>query len=153
MGFIGLGTQGRGLLNNFLWQPSRVVAVCDVDTTRRDDAKKIVDKFYSNSDCAAYNDFREIISRSDIDAVCIATPDHWHAVPTLAALNAGKDVYCEKPLTHNIHEAVKVIKPARAKTRIADGLHATLHEGISRGLRIGAQRRHRHRSAGGMQFR
>jgi predicted dehydrogenase len=118
IGFIGLGTQGRGLLHNFLWQPTRVLAVCDVDTTRRTDAKQIVDKFYSNSDCAAYNDFREIIGRKDIDAVCIATPDHWHAIPTLAALRAGKDVYCEKPLTHNIHEAVKVIKTVPAQKRV-----------------------------------
>ncbi|MGO8699273.1 MAG: Gfo/Idh/MocA family protein [Limisphaerales bacterium] len=118
MGFIGLGTQGRGLLNNFLWQPTRVLAVCDVDTTRREDAKKIVDKFYSNGNCAAYDDFRDIISRSDIDAVCIATPDHWHAIPTLAALHARKDVYCEKPLTHNIHEAVKIIKTVPAQKRV-----------------------------------
>ena len=59
MGFIGLGIQWRGLLDNFLWQPTRVLAVCDVDTTRRDAAKKKVDKFYSNSDCATYDDFRE----------------------------------------------------------------------------------------------
>ena len=70
------------------------------------------------SDCAAYNDFREIIARKDIDAVCIATPDHWHAIPTLAALRSGKDVYCEKPLTHNIHEAVEVLKAVDANGRV-----------------------------------
>ena len=118
MGFIGLGTQSRGLLGNFLSQNTRVLAVCDVDTTRRDDAKRKVDKHYGNSDCAAYNDFREIIARKDIDAVCIATPDHWHAIPTLAALRAGKDVYCEKPLTHNIHEAVEVLKAVDANQRV-----------------------------------
>ena len=94
MGFIGMGTQSRGLLGNFLAQQTRVLAVCDVDTTRRNDAKQKVDKRYGNQDCAAYNDFREIINRKDIDAVCIATPDHWHAIPTLAALRSGKDVYC-----------------------------------------------------------
>jgi predicted dehydrogenase len=118
MGFIGMGTQNRGLLRNFLGQDTRVLAVCDVDTTRRNDAKKIVDGFYKNTDCAAYNDFREIISRKDIDAVCIATPDHWHAIPTLAALRAGKDVYCEKPLTHNIHEAIEVMKAVDANKRV-----------------------------------
>jgi predicted dehydrogenase len=118
MGFIGMGTQSRGLLSNFLWQETRVLAVCDVDTTRRTDAKQKVDKFYSNSDCAAYNDFREIIARKDIDAVCIATPDHWHAIPMLAALRSGKDVYCEKPLTHNIHEAVEVLKATDANHRV-----------------------------------
>ncbi len=118
MGFIGMGTQSRGLLGNFLGQETRVVAVCDVDTNRRNAAKKRVDDFYKNSDCAAYNDFREIINRKDIDAVCIATPDHWHAIPTLAALRAGKDVYCEKPLTHNIHEAVEVMKAVEANKRV-----------------------------------
>jgi predicted dehydrogenase len=118
MGFIGMGTQSRGLLDNFLWQETRVLAVCEVDAGRRQDAKRKVDKFYSNSDCQAYDDFRDIIARKDIDAVCIATPDHWHAIVTLAALKSGKDVYCEKPLTHNIHEAVKVIKAVPAHHRV-----------------------------------
>jgi predicted dehydrogenase len=118
MGFIGLGTQGRGLMRGFLGRQTRVLAVCDVDTTRRTDAKQIVDKAYGNSDCAAHNDFREIIARNDIDAVCIATPDHWHTVPMLAALRAGKDVYCEKPLTHNIHEAIEVLKAVDANQRV-----------------------------------
>jgi len=94
-----------------------------VDTTRREAAKKRVDEYYAQkgeqgSQCAAYNDFREIIERKDIDAVCIATPDHWHAIITVAALRAGKDVYCEKPLTHNIHEAVEVIRAVDATGRI-----------------------------------
>lgn len=118
MGFIGLGKQARGLLGGFLGQDTRVLAVCDVDTTRRNDAKRRVDNFYRNSDCAAYNDFREIIHRKDIDAVCIATPDHWHAFITLAALRAGKDVYCEKPLTHNIHEAIEVMQAVDTHHRV-----------------------------------
>jgi predicted dehydrogenase len=118
MGFIGLGTQGRGLMHGFLGRETRVLAVCDVDTTRRTSAKEIVDKAYENSDCAAYNDFRELLARQDIDAVCIATPDHWHAIPMLAALRSGKDVYCEKPLTHNIHEAIEVMKAVDANQRV-----------------------------------
>jgi predicted dehydrogenase len=123
MGFIGLGTQGRFLLGGFLGMATKVVAVCDVDTTRRNDAKQRVDSHYANSqdkgaECAAYSDFKEIIQRKDIDAVCIATPDHWHAYITLAALRAGKDVYCEKPLTHNIHEAVEVIRAVDANQRV-----------------------------------
>lgn len=119
MGFIGMGKQAQGLLNNFIKRSdTHVVAVCDVDTTRRTDAKKRVDDFYKNSDCQAYADFREIIKRKDIDAVCIATPDHWHAFPTLAALRAGKDVYCEKPLTHNIHEAIEVMKAVEKNKRV-----------------------------------
>jgi predicted dehydrogenase len=123
MGFIGMGKQSRGLLGSFLGHETRVLAVCDVDTTRRDDAKKRVDARYghkagSSGGCDAYSDFRKIITRDDIDAVCIATPDHWHAPIMLAALRAKKDVYCEKPLTHNIHEAVEVIRAVDANKRV-----------------------------------
>ena len=123
MGFVGMGTQNRGLLGGFLGQATQVLAVCDVDTTRRTAAQTRVDGFYGkragqNAGCAAYNDFRQIIDRKDIDAVSIATPDHWHAVVTLAALRAGKDVYCEKPLTHNIHEAVEVLRAVDANKRV-----------------------------------
>src|SRR4029077_19268557 len=94
MGFIGMGVQGRGLLRGFLTSQTKVLAVCDVDLNRRNDAKRQVDEFYAHSgepggECAAYDDFREIMERKDIDAVCIATPDHWHAFITLAALRAG----------------------------------------------------------------
>ena len=124
MGFIGMGIQSRGLLGNFLHQDVQVLAVCDVDTTRRNHALATVEKFYTEhpdkgaKDCKAVNDFREIVDRKDIDAVCIATPDHWHAIPALAALRSGKDVYCEKPLTHNIREAVEVIRAVDAHRRI-----------------------------------
>jgi len=126
VGFIGMGRQAHGLLGAFLGQGTHVVAVCDVDTTRREAAKKRVDEHYQPSagagakpaSCAAYNDFRELIARKDIDAVCIATPDHWHAINTLAALRAGKDVYCEKPLTHNIHEAIEVMRAVPKHRRI-----------------------------------
>lgn len=123
VGFIGMGIQSRGLLAAFLSQATQVVAVCDVDTTRREAAKQRVDEHYGSSGgkasgCAAYNDFRDLLARKDIDAVCIATPDHWHAFITLAALRAGKDVYCEKPLTHNIHEAVEVMKAVTDNRRV-----------------------------------
>lgn len=119
MGFIGTGNQANGLLGAFLSQPDvKVLAVCDVDTPRRNAAKKRVDDANKNTDCVVYNDFRELIGRKDIDAVCIATPDHWHAIATLTALRAGKDVYCEKPLTHNIHEAVEVMKAVEANKRV-----------------------------------
>ena len=123
MGFVGMGMQNRGLLGGFLGQDTQVLAVCDVDTTRRDDAKKQVDKFYAEKpgrggDCNAYNDFREITGRKDIDAVSIATPDHWHTVIAVAALRGGKDVYCEKPLTHNVHESVVLIREVDANQRV-----------------------------------
>jgi predicted dehydrogenase len=114
MGFIGMGGQGIGNMtgNDYSNIPGgfmgksevRAVAVCDVDTKRRMKARDMVNVRYSNKDCAAYNDFRELLARDDIDAVMIATPDHWHALIGIAAAKAGKDVYSEKPLAHNILE-------------------------------------------------
>ena len=122
MGFIGMGKQSGHLLGVFLGHETQVLAVCDVDTKRRDAAKKRVEEFYAGkgkpSKCDGYNDFQEIINRKDIDAVCIATPDHWHAIITLAAMRASKDVYCEKPLTHNVHEAIELMKAVSATKRI-----------------------------------
>jgi len=124
VGFIGMGIQSRGLLRSFLYENVQVIAVCDVDTTRREAARAKVDEHYAarpatgRPGCAAYDDFRELLDREDIDVVCIATPDHWHAIQTLAALRTGKDVYCEKPLTHNIHEAIEVMKAVDAHGRV-----------------------------------
>ncbi len=124
MGFIGMGKQMGGLLGNFLHQDVQCLAVCDVDTTRRDAGKKKVDDFYAQNPakgaagCKAYVDFRELLARKDIDLVCIATPDHWHTVQCLAALRAGKDIYCEKPLTHNVHEAITLMREVESAKRI-----------------------------------
>jgi predicted dehydrogenase len=125
MGFIGMGKQNQHLLWAFLQDKRvRVVAVCDVDTTRRVQAQQRVVEHYTQAggetkaECAAYNDFREITSRADIDAVCIATPDHWHAITVMEALKSGKDVYCEKPLTHNIHEAIEIMEAVDRHKRV-----------------------------------
>jgi len=125
MGFIGTGTQGRGLLQNFLNHPNtQILAVCDVDTTRREHHKKIVEDFYKikqDADfkgCAEYKEFRELIDRKDIDAVVIATPDHWHAYIAIMAANAGKDIYCEKPLSLTIHEARAMVNAVRKNDRV-----------------------------------
>jgi len=123
VGFVGMGKQMGGHLGHFLGRDdAQVLAVCDVDTTRREAAQKRANETYAKKkdgapakNVDAYNDFRELIGRSDIDTVVIATPDHWHAVVAIAAVNAGKHVYCEKPLTHNIHESVELIKAVRAK--------------------------------------
>jgi len=105
MGCIGTGGKGTGDMRAFLQKPQvRVIAVCDVDSRLRTRARDIVNEKYGNKDCAAYNDFREIIARNDIDAVTIATPDHWHAIPAIMAARAGKDIHCQKPLAHNIAE-------------------------------------------------
>lgn len=118
MGFIGMGKQNGGLLRNFMGQGIQAVAVCDVDTNRRKNAQKIVNNHNKNSDCRAVIDFREITEDKGIDAVCIATPDHWHSVITISALNNKKDVYCEKPLTHNIHESIEVIKAVKKNGQV-----------------------------------
>ena len=125
LGFIGVGKMNSGHLGSFLGRKEvQVVAVCDVDTNRREFAKKTVEERYgkdkdaSFKGCEAYADFRKLLERKDIDAVVIATPDHWHAFIAIAALNAGKDVYCEKPLTHNIHEALTLIDSVRSNKRI-----------------------------------
>jgi hypothetical protein len=125
IGIIGTGTQGRGLMNDFLNQPgTQVVAVCDVDTTRREHNRKKVEEFYtikadkSFNGCTAYKDFRELIARKDIDAVVIATPDHWHAHIAVEACKAGKDIYCEKPLSLTIRQARAMVQAARKYDRV-----------------------------------
>lgn len=124
MGFVGLGKQAHGLLRNFLGRETQVLAVCDVDTSRREDAKKIVEGHYAKQagsgykGCDATGKFEELVARKDIDAVVIATPDHWHAIIACAALNAGKDVYCEKPLTQTIGEAIAVMGAVQRNKRV-----------------------------------
>jgi predicted dehydrogenase len=103
MGCIGVGSQGTGNMSGFLGiQEFHVVAVCDVDRSHRMNAKGIVDQRYGNEDCADYNDFRELLDRDDIDVVSIALPDHWHAIPAIAAAKKGYDIYAEKPLALTI---------------------------------------------------
>ena len=105
MGAIGTGLQGVSDMRGFLGIGEvQVVAVCDVDKAHREQAKQIVDQAYGNKDCTAYNDFREVTRRSDIDAVVIATPDHWHVLPAIDAAKHGQDLYVEKPLTLTIKE-------------------------------------------------
>ena len=96
--------------------------MCEVDGTRREHARTRVDQAYSQAgasyQCDSYSDFRELLGRDDIDAVCIATPDHWHAIAIIEACRAGKDVYCEKPLTLTITEAKRCIEAVRKHKRV-----------------------------------
>ena len=92
----------------------KIVAVCDCDKTRAEAGAKQVNEIYGDSACKAVLDFRQVIADPTIDAVCIATPDHWHAYMCVEAMKHGKDVYCEKPLTFSPDEAKKVIE-AQAK--------------------------------------
>jgi predicted dehydrogenase len=104
---------------------TRLLAVCDVQKGRRDAAKEAVDKQAGNRDCKAYNDFRDVIARDDIDAVYIASPDHWHALMTIAAARAGKHIYCQKPLTHTVGEGQAVIEAVRRHGVVLQ--HGTQH--------------------------
>ena len=98
MGCIGVGSMGSGHLRGFLAQEDvRVVAACDVREAFREKARRRVAERYGADDCATYNDFRELLARADIDAVCIATPDHWHGLIGIEAARQGKDMYLEKP--------------------------------------------------------
>jgi predicted dehydrogenase len=119
VGFIGIGWQGGSNLDGFLSQDDcRVVAVCDVDDKHLQDALQKVNTRYGNQDCKAYKDFRELIARKDIDAVCISTPDHWHAIPAIAAAKAGKDIFCEKPLSHALSEGIAMVDAVTKHQRI-----------------------------------
>ncbi len=125
LGFIGVGTMNYGHVKRALGTAdTQVLAVCDVDKDRREFNKRAADMHYSKQagtttkGCDAVNDYREILDRKDIDAVVVATPDHWHAIIAIAAMKAGKDVYCEKPLTLTIHEAKSMIDAARKLGRV-----------------------------------
>ncbi len=119
VGFIGMGKRSFELLGPFLGRSEcRVTAVCDVDTTRREHAKKQVDAKYGNSDCGAHVDYQELLARPDVDAVVIATPDHWHVNIVLHAAEAKKDIYCEKPLTLTLREGKLMIDAVRKNDRV-----------------------------------
>ena len=117
---IGLGIQGRtALLPQFLAQPNvKVITACDCDKTRAEDAANTVNAHYKDKGCKACTDFRDVLKDPMIDAVCIATPDHWHAYISVEAMKHGKDVYCEKPLTFSIDEAKQVIEAQKKYDRV-----------------------------------
>ena len=107
---VGSGGMGRGNSRGVRRQKgTKVVAVCDVDKNRGAQAKQEADKDYGNKDCKQYTDFREIIGRKDIDAIIIATPDHWHGPICVAAAKAKKHIYCQKPMVHTFAEGQAVV--------------------------------------------
>jgi predicted dehydrogenase len=95
-----------------------VVAVCDVWGERRANGKRLVDQRYGNNDCATYRDLRELLARSDINAVLIATGDNWHSLASVMAARAGKDIYCEKPLSITIAESRAVVDTVKRFARV-----------------------------------
>lgn len=123
LGFIGMGQQAMFLLNGFINIPGvEVVAGCDVYGRKRTRFENKVNAFYEEQkkqvEVKTYERFTDIIERKDIDAVVIAVPDHWHALIAIAACNAGKDVYLEKPMTFTIREGQELVKTVRATNRI-----------------------------------
>jgi len=119
MGMIGCGGMGLSNTRAFLAQTDcQVVAACDVDKNHLRAAIGVINKHYGNNDCKAYHDFRELLERGDIDAVMIAVPDHWHAIPAIEAARKKKDIYGEKPLAPTIAEQQAMVKAVRANGRI-----------------------------------
>ena len=120
MGAIGVGGRGSSDVRWMLGeQDVQFVAVCDVHRGRREKVKNDVDERYGNKDCAAYRDFRDLLSaRTDIDAMLIATGDRWHARAAILAMKAGKDVYCEKPGALTIAEGQALVQAEKRTGRI-----------------------------------
>ena len=124
LGFIGTGKQGRGLMNAFA-DKAQVIAGSDADSQKLSLFQSLTEKKYAvladkitYKGFKGYANFQEILRRKDIDAVVIATPDHWHAVITIMAANAGKHVYCEKPLAHSIEEGRAMVNAMKKNKKI-----------------------------------
>ena len=119
MGCIGVGWQGTRNLYSFLAEKDcRVIAVCDVDKNHLQDAVDTVNQYYGNTGCAAYNDFRILLARNDIDAVSLSLPNHWHAIPAIEAARTGKDIYSEKPLSHTFNEGRAICDAVKRYGRV-----------------------------------
>jgi predicted dehydrogenase len=114
LGGIGIGNRGSYDLGCFLEQKDvQFVAVCDVKEARRQAVKKTVDRRYGTQNCSMHRDFRELLDRTDIDAVLIATGPNWHCTAAVNAARAGKDMYCEKPCTKNIAQSLTLAETMR----------------------------------------
>ena len=157
-GHIGVGRQGMGNLKAFL---PHAIAVCDVDQKHAAAAQKLVAA--KNGKCEVFGDFRKLLEMPGIDAVVISTPEHWHALPTIAACEAKKDVYCEKPLTLFVAEGRKMVEAARRNNcivqtgsqqrsddrfRLACELVRSGRLGKIEKVEVGIRRRQRSRPAG-----
>ena len=118
LGIIGLGGRGADHTRTYLEIPgARVAALCDVNQAAREKLNAVVMKA-GQEKAKEFNDMRELYADKGVDAVSIATPNHWHALSTIWACQAGKDVYCEKPASHNIHEGFRMVEVARKTGRL-----------------------------------
>jgi len=119
IGGIGIGRRGTYDLGCFLEQKDvQFVAVCDVKDSSRQSVKTTVDGHYGNADCKTHIDYRELLDRTDIDAVLIATGPNWHCTMAMNAARAGKDIYCEKPVTKNISQSLILAETIRRTGRV-----------------------------------
>ncbi len=116
-GLIGCGTMGRENMRHFLGLNQPVAAVCDVDQSHAERAAGEVTKAGQPAP-KQFKDFRQLLEQKDINAVIIGTPDHWHALTFIAACEAGKDIYCEKPISHSLVEAKAMLGAARHFNRV-----------------------------------
>lgn len=119
LGSIGVGSMGRGDMKGLMQADGvQILAVCDTFQDRREKAKGMADEHNGNGDCKMYGDFREVLARDDIDAVSITTQDHWHALIAVAAAQAGKDMYCQKPLGMTMEECQAIREAVRKHDRV-----------------------------------
>jgi predicted dehydrogenase len=124
VGLIGCGGMGSGDLRDMLKSGAECVALCDVDDAQSEKVRQTIDKTFNQRPDLVTRDFRRVVDRKDIDAVIVATPDHWHALPTVMACLAGKDVYVEKPLSLTIGEGRVMVDVARRTNRVVQmGTH------------------------------
>ncbi len=124
LGCIGVGRMGQGDMRSFM-NLADVLAVCDVDANRARDAKRVLERNYAKhkpsgryKGVTIYRDYRELIARDDIDAVLVCTPDHWHALPAIAAAEAGKDIFIQKPMTLTFVEGVALREAVQRYGRV-----------------------------------
>jgi predicted dehydrogenase len=127
LGYIGIGGQGTGHIHRMIGRRDlQILAVCDVRQTMLDSARELVEARYSTrpefshsyKGLACYHDYRDLLARDDIDAVVLAPPDHWHAIIAIDSARAGKDIYCEKPMTLTIAEARAMVRAVRRYGRV-----------------------------------
>ncbi len=123
---IGKGAMGSGHLQRLAYDPAfQLVAICEVDQTRREAGRKAIEDIYAATQpggsyrgCSAYVDYREVLAREDIDAVVVVTPDHWHVLQSVDAAKAGKDIYCEKPLSITLQDGRRLVETVRRYGRV-----------------------------------
>lgn len=119
MAIFGWGMMGPSNTNSFLQEPDcQIVAACDIDKKHLQAALDKINGHYKNTDCKAYHDYREVMTRKDIDTVMLALPDNWHALTAIEAARNGKDIYGEKPLARTIVEQQAIVKAVQTHGRI-----------------------------------